>query len=135
MYSLHHQFFLLCVSSEDSYCICTGSSEPSLHAYVICETKARVLANFLASCCCFCVWHGRIQRGTGGPDPPPHKNHKNIEFLCNTGQDPLENHKAARSAFNVGPSTVCWRAYDRPLKVVFGSSPPFINLKKKHYQS
>ena len=31
-----------------------------------------------------------IQRGIGGPDPPPLKNHKNIEFLRITGPDPLE---------------------------------------------
>ena len=38
--------------------------------------------------------HGRIQRGTGGTDPPPLKNHKNIGLLSNTGPDPLNNHKA-----------------------------------------
>ena len=32
------------------------------------------------------------------------KNHKNIGFLSNTGQDPLKNHKATRPAFNVGPA-------------------------------
>ena len=39
----------------------------------------------------------------GGPDPPP-KNHKNIGFLSNTGPNPLENHNAAKPAFNVGLS-------------------------------
>ena len=37
--------------------------------------------------------HERIQRGGGGAeglDPPPLKNHKNIEFLSNTGLDPLK---------------------------------------------
>ena len=35
--------------------------------------------------------HARIQRGgTGGPDPPPMKNHKNIEFLSNPGRDSQE---------------------------------------------
>ena len=34
------------------------------------------------------VRHGRIQRGGGGPDPPPLKNHKNKGFLSNTGPDP-----------------------------------------------
>ena len=44
--------------------------------------------------------------GTGGPDPPtPLKNHKNIGFLSNTGQDSLKNHKATEPAFNVGPSS------------------------------
>ena len=35
--------------------------------------------------------HARIQRGDrgSGPPPPPLKNHKNIEFLSNTGPDPL----------------------------------------------
>ena len=38
-------------------------------------------------------------RGSG----PPVKNHKNIGFLSNTGLNPLENHKATKLAFNVGP--------------------------------
>ena len=46
----------------------------------------------------------RGSRGeTGGPDPPPPlENHQNIEFLSNTGQDPLKKHKAAKPAFNDG---------------------------------
>ena len=31
----------------------------------------------------FITFHGRIQRGTGGPDTLPLKNHKNIGFLSN----------------------------------------------------
>ena len=50
------------------------------------------------------VEHGRIQKGAGGPDPPPLKNHKNIGFICNTGPDPLKNHKATKPAFYVGPA-------------------------------
>ena len=52
----------------------------------------------------------------------------------NTGPDPLNNHKATKPAFNVGPSLArkrntiemafCWRADDGPLLVVFGSPPP-----------
>ena len=46
------------------------------------------------------------ERGTGGSDsPPPLKNHKNIGYLSNTGQDPLKNHKASKPAFDFGPST------------------------------
>ena len=33
--------------------------------------------------------HGRIQRGTGGPDPPPRKSQK-YRFFSNTGPDPLK---------------------------------------------
>ena len=33
------------------------------------------------------------------------KNHKNIGFLRNTGPDPMENHKATKPAFNVGPQS------------------------------
>ena len=41
----------------------------------------------------------------GGPvGLDPHKNHKNIGFLSNTGKDPLKSHKATKPAFNVGPS-------------------------------
>ena len=43
--------------------------------------------------------------GDRGPDPPP-EIHKNIGFLSNTGPDLLKNHKAAKPAFNVGPSSV-----------------------------
>ena len=44
--------------------------------------------------------------GTGGPDPLPLKNHKNIGFLSNTGPDPLNNYKASKPAFNVEPSSL-----------------------------
>ena len=46
--------------------------------------------------------------GTGGFGPPL-KNYKNIRFLINTGPDPLKNHKATKSAFNVWPSLACER--------------------------
>ena len=36
----------------------------------------------------FCT--GGYRGGTGGPDPPSLKNHKNIGFLSNTGPDPLK---------------------------------------------
>ena len=42
-------------------------------------------------------------------NPPSPKNHKNIGFFCKTGQDPLNNHKATKPAFNVGPSSACQR--------------------------
>ena len=37
--------------------------------------------------------------------PPPLKNHKNIEFLSNTGPDPLQISKTTKPAFNVGSSS------------------------------
>ena len=41
------------------------------------------------------VWSWADQEGwTGGPDPPPLENHKNIGFFINTGPDPVENLKA-----------------------------------------
>ena len=61
--------------------------------------------------------------------PPPVKNHGNIGFLSNTGPEPLENHKATKPAFNVGPPLVRQRG---PLSVVFGSSLP--SSTKKHCQ-
>ena len=36
----------------------------------------------------------------------PLKNHKNIGFLCNTGPDPLKNHKTTKTAVNVWPLSV-----------------------------
>ena len=50
----------------------------------------------------------QIQRGeggTGGQDPFPPENHKNIGFLSNSGPDPLKNDEATEPAFNVGPSS------------------------------
>ena len=41
--------------------------------------------------------------GAGGSDPP--ENHKNREFLSNTGPDPLKYHKATKPAFIVGTSS------------------------------
>ena len=38
------------------------------------------------------------------PDPPS-ENRKAKEFLINTGLVPMENHKAIKPAFNVGPSS------------------------------
>ena len=53
-----------------------------------------------------CVTHAHIQRGggggrAGGPDLPK-INHKNIEFISNTGPDPLKNHKLPSQIANVG---------------------------------
>ena len=41
----------------------------------------------------------------GGRCPDPPEKSQNIEFLSNTGLDPLKNHKAAKSAFNVEPTS------------------------------
>ena len=81
--------------------------------------------------------HARIQRGAGGPDPPPPppplKNHKNIEFLSNTGPDPQEFSKLPsqykRWAIIGTPAkrhlkAFRWRDDDGPLLVIFGSSLP-----------
>ena len=56
------------------------------------------------------LYRAQIQRrgGGGGGDrgsrPPPLENHKNKGFLRNAGLD-LKNHKSAKPAFNVGPSS------------------------------
>ena len=60
--------------------------------------------------------HEPIQRGG------PHlKNHKNIGFLCNTGLDPLENHKATKPAFNM--LNHHWHASKMPFKWHFAGRP------------
>ena len=56
--------------------------------------------------------------------PHPLKNHKNIEFLSNSGPDLLNNHKAAKPKINIRPSSNTWRADDGPLLVLFRSSLP-----------
>ena len=42
--------------------------------------------------------------GAGGPDPP--EKSQNIGFLSNTGSVLLKEHKATKSAFNVGQMMV-----------------------------
>ena len=69
--------------------------------------------------------------GTGVRTTP--ENHKNIGFLSNTGLDRLKDHKAAKPAFNGGPSSARqrnavlmafrWRAVDGPLIVVLDPFP------------
>ena len=61
----------------------------------------------------------RSRGGTECPDHPhPLKNHKNIGVLSNTGTHPLNKHKAAKPAFNVGPSLAQGNTF-RWLLVVF----------------
>ena len=88
----------------------------------------------------YTFYNGGSRGGTGGPDPPPLKNHKNIGFPCNAGPDPLINHKATKPAFNDGPSSACqrsaiymafrWLANVGPFIAVFGSSIPSSTSKK-----
>ena len=77
--------------------------------------------------------------GTGGPDPPPLKNHKNIGFLSNTGQDPLKNHKATVPSQNsmlghhrhVSKTPFKWRFAGGPMMARFQFYlDPLINKKK-----
>ena len=80
--------------------------------------------------------HARIQReGAEGPDPPPPpprlKNHKNIEFLRNTGPDPLKFLKLPSQHSTLGHR----RADDGPLLVIFGSSLPYKRKKKRCQKS
>ena len=75
--------------------------------------------------------HVRIQRGgTGGPDPLPLKNDKNIGFSINTGPDSLKNrsYQANIQCWAIIGTPVKrhlmafrWRADDGPLIVVLGS--------------
>ena len=62
------------------------------------------------------------KRGGGGSHR--HENHKARGFLCNTGPDTLDNHRATKSAFNYGSLLARQRADDGPLLVVFGSLNP-----------
>ena len=59
------------------------------------------------------VFHAWIQRGDRGLDPQPPEYHKDNRFFSNTGTDPLENHKATKPLFNVGPSK--WRFVGGPM--------------------
>ena len=82
----------------------------------------------------------RGSRGrTGGPDPPPLRNHTNKGFRRNIGPGPLTNTKLlyqaniqcraiigppAKRHFNAILMALRWRADDGPLLVIFGSSFP-----------
>ena len=60
--------------------------------------------------------HGRIQRVEGGQGVRTTlKNHKNKEFLYNTGPDPLKKHKATKPEFYVGPSSARQRNAGWPM--------------------
>ena len=79
------------------------------------------------------IVHGRIQKGRPGVWTPL-KNHKNKGFLCNTGPDPLRNHKPTKPASACQGKAIsmvfCWLADGGPFIAVFGSSIPH-QLKKK----
>ena len=87
--------------------------------------------------------HARIQRGDRGSGPPPPflKNHKNIEFLGNTGPDPLEFSKLPSQHSTLGHHR---HASETPFKGVSlaGRWPAFSDIwilsplkKKKKRQS
>ena len=86
------------------------------------EKKVRVLEKLWVDICKTIVLLAWIQRAP----PPPLKNHKNIEFLCNFGPDPLKSYKATKLEFNIRPSLerqrFRWRADDGPLIVVLDST-------------
>ena len=56
-------------------------------------------------CCRESIFMRGSREGDRGFGPPSPENHKNIGFLCNTGPDPLKNHKATKPAFNEGPTS------------------------------
>ena len=127
MFSLHQEFFFYVRAVKTLTAL--AQAHLNLHRMLMCYTKQKLgywLISFFAVAAFVCGMHGS-KRGTGGSDPPPIKTQKYRIILV---RDPVENHKAAWSAFNVGPSTVCRRAYGCRLIVVFGSSLLFINLKK-----
>ena len=69
---------------------------------------------------------GRIQRGIGGPDPPPLlKIYKNIGFLSYTGSESPENQKATKPAALLGH---CWPASETSIKWIFAGGPIMANV-------
>ena len=62
--------------------------------------------NFVIMCATL-LWTSSCadREGGGRGSGPSLKNHKNRGLLSNTVPDPLKNHKASKSAFNVGPSS------------------------------
>ena len=66
------------------------------------------------------------KRGPGlSPHPLENRKAMLIGFLSDTCPNSLNNHKATKHSFNVGPlSHFRWRAGDGPLLVIFGSCLP-----------
>ena len=58
--------------------------------------------------------------GTGGPDPPPFENHKNIGFFSNTGPDPLKIVKLPSQLSIFGHNR---HASETPFKWLFAGGP------------
>ena len=77
----------------------------------------------------------RGSRGGTGVQTHPEKSQK-LGFLNNTGPDLLKNHKAAKPAFNVGPSSARqrmafhWQDDGGPLIASFGPYPSPNQLKR-----
>ena len=66
-------------------------------------SKYHIVGNHVAA-----QFMGRSREGGGGEGQgvgPTLKNHKNTEFLSNTGPDPLKNYKATTPTINVWPSS------------------------------
>ena len=66
--------------------------------------------------------------GTGGPDPPPLKNHKNKGFLSNTGPDPLKIEKLPSQHSMLGhhrPAPIS----ETPFKWRFAGGPMIARFK------
>ena len=92
------------------------------------------------------IRHAQIQRGgTGGPDPPPPENHKNIGFLSNTGPNSLKITKlpsqiqcspiigtpAKRHLNGILLAGRWWPTYSSGIWIL----PALINQKTNHCQS
>ena len=114
--------------------------------YAKCRTKADAHDNmgfqYISISLYIVRSHARIQRGAGGPDPPPPwKITKIKKFLSNrnTGPDPLKFSKLTSWAIIGTPAkrhlkVFRWQADDGPLLVIFGSSP-LKKRRKKRCQS
>ena len=71
----------------------------------------------------------RIQRGTGGPDPPPPRKSQNIGFFSNTVPDPLKIVKLPSQLSILGHNrhvAFRWRALKNVAKV----RPPLTKLSE-----
>ena len=71
-----------------------------------------------------------------GSGPPPLKNHKNTGLLCNTGLDPMKNHKRYQASIKLGrhrfiSETLSQQADDDTLIVVFESPLPSLKQQQK----
>ena len=118
--SLSLSAFTTCYQSLQTKIVRRAWSGATKHtkSYNIVRWSRNISDKYLLSDAC----HGRIQRGTGGPDPP--ENHRNIGFPSNIDPDPLKITKLPSQHSMVGH----WHASKTPFQRRFADGPLVVHF-------